>query len=320
MPIASIDNAVTHSRFLHFTKAEWSHLRADLALTLSEADLAALRGVNEAISLDEVRDVHLPLARLLSLYYSASQSLFTATARFLGHTIGKIPYTIGLAGSVAVGKSTTARVIRELLARMPSHPKVDLIGTDGFLLPNRVLQERGIMNRKGFPESFDVNALIRFLYALKSGQPKLKAPVYSHVTYDIVPDRYIEVDQPDIVVIEGLNILQTANTSPNPQAKTFVSDFFDFSIYVDADERDIYEWYENRLLTFRESAFTDPQSYFHRYASQSIDEVRAFASNVWHTINGRNLDENIAPTRERADLILHKGRDHSVDYVKLRKI
>jgi type I pantothenate kinase len=295
-------------------------MRADLAIPVSEAELAALRGVNVPVLLDEVADIYLPLARLLSLYYSASQGLFTATAKFLGHTTPRIPYTIGLAGSVAVGKSTTGRIIRELLARMPAHPRVDLVSTDGFLLPNRVLKDRGLMERKGFPESFDVNALVRFLYALKSGERDLPVPVYSHLVYDIVPGKYLNIDQPDIVVVEGLNILQTANTSPNPHARTFVSDFFDFSIYVDADEHDIFSWYENRLLTFRRSAFTDPASYFHKYSKLSEDETRAFAAEIWRNINGRNLAENIAPTRERADLILHKGADHAVDYVRLRKI
>jgi type I pantothenate kinase len=308
------------SRYLHFTKDEWSHLRGDTPLTLSESDLAALRGVNENVSLDEVVYAYLPLARLLMLYFYASQNLFKATAEFLGHTTAKVPYVIGLAGSVAVGKSTTSRILRELLARMPSRPKVDLISTDGFLYPTRVLLEKGLMERKGFPESYDIHALVRFLHDLKSGQHDARVPVYSHVFYDIIPDRFIQVDQPDIVIIEGLNILQSGSTSPNPNARIFVSDFFDFSIYVDAPEPVIYQWYENRLLTFRESAFRDPSSYFHHYASLTVEQTRETAERIWQTINGRNLRENILPTRERADLILYKGPDHSVEAVRLRKL
>jgi type I pantothenate kinase len=308
------------TRYNTFSKQEWSHLRGDTPLTLSESDLAALRGVNENVSLDEVVHAYLPLARLLNLYYAASQNLFKATAEFLGPTTAKVPYIIGLAGSVAVGKSTTSRILRELLARMPSHPKVDLISTDGFLYPTRVLQEKGLMDRKGFPDSFDIHALVRFLQNVKSGQRGVLAPVYSHVFYDIVPDRFIEVNQPDIVIIEGLNILQSGSTNPNPHARIFVSDFFDFSIYVNAEEEVIYQWYENRLLTFRESAFMDPSSYFHHYASLTTEETRQTATRIWQTINGKNLRENILPTRERANLILHKGPDHSVQWVKLRKL
>lgn len=308
------------SRYIHFTREEWSRLRADTPLLLSEADLPALAGVNEKLSLDEVVEVYLPLARLLSLYFAASQNLFKTTAQFLGHATARVPYLIGLAGSVAVGKSTTARILRELIARMPLRPKVDLISTDGFLFPNRILKQRGLMDRKGFPESFDVHALVRFLSDLKSGLRKVRAPIYSHVHYDIVPGRHIEIDQPDIVIVEGLNILQSGNTSPNPHTNLFVSDFFDFSIYVDADEQVIYRWYQNRLLTFRETAFKDPSSYFHHYAALSVEETREIAAHIWRTINGKNLAENIGPTRERADLIIHKGSGHSVDYVALRKI
>ena len=308
------------SRYNEFSREEWSHLRGDTPLTLSETDLAALRGVNENVSLDEVVQAYLPLARLLNLYYCASQNLFQATAEFLGHSTAKVPYIIGLAGSVAVGKSTTSRILRELLARMPSRPEVDLISTDGFLYPTRILKERGLMERKGFPESYDIHALVRFLQDVKSGRSKVLVPVYSHVIYDIVPDRFIEVNQPDMAIIEGLNILQSGSTNPNPNARIFVSDFFDFSIYVDADEDVIYHWYENRLLTFRESAFKDPSSYFHHYASLTVEETRETAKRIWETINGKNLRENILPTRERADLILHKGPDHSVRSVKLRKL
>ena len=308
------------SRYIDFTREEWSHLRVDTPLLLSETDLAALRGVNEKVSLDEVVDVYLPLARLLNLYLVASQSLFQTTAQFLGHASTKVPYTIGLAGSVAVGKSTTARILRELIARMPSRPKVDLISTDGFLFPNSVLKERGLMERKGFPESFDVHTLVRFLSDLKSGRDKVRAPIYSHVRYDIVSGLHTEIDHPDVVIVEGLNILQGGITSRNSHASVFVSDFFDFSIYVDADEQVIYHWYENRLLTFRETAFRDPSSYFHHYAALSVEETREVAAQIWRTINGKNLVENIQPTRERADLIIRKGTDHCVESVALRKI
>jgi type I pantothenate kinase len=308
------------SRYNNFTKEAWSHLRGDTPLTLSESDLAALRGVNENVSLDEVVHAYLPLARLLILYFRASQNLFKATAEFLGTNTAKVPYIIGLAGSVAVGKSTTARILRELLARMPARPKVDLISTDGFLFPTRVLEEKGLMDRKGFPESFDIHALVRFLHDVKSGNHNVRVPVYSHVSYDIIPNRYLVVDQPDIVIIEGLNILQSGSTSPNPHARIFVSDFFDFSIYVDAEEAVIYQWYEKRLLTFRESAFKDPSSYFHHFASLSVEDARETAAHIWQTINGKNLVDNILPTRERADLILYKGPDHSVQSVKLRKL
>lgn len=320
MTMIADSQAVGLSRYLQFTRDEWSHLRGDTPLTLSEDDLAALRGVNEKVSLDEVVYAYLPLARLLNLYYSASQNLFRATAEFLGHSTAKVPYIIGLAGSVAVGKSTTARILRELLARMPSRPQVDLISTDGFLFSTRVLEERGLMERKGFPESFDIKGLVRFLSAVKSGSRDVKAPVYSHVSYDIMPGRYVVVDQPDIVIIEGLNILQSGSHNPNPNARIFVSDFFDFSIYVDAEEPVIYQWYENRLLTFRQSAFRDPSSYFHHFASLTEEEAKEVASSIWRTINGKNLKENILPTRERADLILFKGPDHSVESVRLRKL
>jgi len=307
------------SRYIHFTRHEWSRLRDDAPLVLSEADLPALLGVNENVSLGEVTDIYLPLARLLHLYFQASQNLFRATSQFLGHANAKVPYMIGLAGSVAVGKSTTARILRELIAGMPSRPSVNLISTDGFLFPNRVLKDRGLMDRKGFPESFDVHSLIRFLSAVKSGQRKVQAPVYSNLRYDIVPDRYVEIDQPDVVIVEGLNILQTGPLG-GARANIFVSDFFDFSIYVDAEDHPLCQWYEDRLLTFRESAFKDPSSYFHHYAGLSVAETREVAADIWQRINGKNLEENIRPTRERADLIVHKGSSHSVDYVKLRMI
>jgi type I pantothenate kinase len=309
-----------YSLYTHFSKEEWGKLREDMPLTLSEGDLAELRGLNERVSLDEVADIYLPLARLLRLYVDASQNLFHATGAFLGSPAQKVPYVIGLAGSVAVGKSTTARILRALLSRQANHPKVDLIPTDGFLYPNRILQEQGLMERKGFPESYDVHSLFRLLSDLKSGLPNLRAPVYSHLHYDISPDRCIEVDQPDVVLVEGLNILQSGPSAGNPNTSIFISDFFDFSIYLDAEEQLIRNWYVERFLTLRDTAFQNPESYFHRYASLTQAQASQVAERIWETINGRNLRENILPTRPRADLILHKAADHSIQAVDLRKL
>jgi type I pantothenate kinase len=307
------------TRYIHFTKHEWSKLRAATPMTLNEADLAELRGINERISLDEVAQVYLPLSRLLNLYVGATQQLRQTTDTFLGKLPAHVPYVIGIAGSVAVGKSTTARIVKALLARWPNHPQVDLVTTDGFLLPNRKLEENALMNRKGFPESYDVRRLLQFLADVKSGRPETHVPTYSHQRYDIVHGVVQTIRQPHILIVEGLNVLQTGDGRKTPP-RTFVSDFFDFSIYVDADEAHIKQWYVDRFLTLRETVFKDPSAYFHRYASLSDLEAKRTALRIWTDINGLNLRENILPTRERAHLILDKAADHSVTGVKLRKI
>jgi type I pantothenate kinase len=297
---------------------DWARLRPSVPLPLDEDELSRLRGINDRMSLDEVADIYLPLSRLLSLYVGAIQQLHGATATFLGDLPAKVPYVIGLAGSVAVGKSTTARILQALLARWPDHPRVELVTTDGFLHPNDELERRGLLARKGFPESYDAGSLVRFVAAVKSGQAEVDAPVYSHLSYDVVTGERITVRQPDILIVEGLNVLQTG-TDPE-RGEVFVSDFFDFSIYVDADEEDIKRWYVERFRTLRSTAFTDPRSYFHRYAELTDDEADRTARMVWDTINGPNLRENIAPTRSRADLILRKGSDHLVEHVQLRRL
>ncbi|MFM9036215.1 MAG: type I pantothenate kinase, partial [Actinomycetota bacterium] len=281
-------------------------------------DLENLRGINERIDLDEVAAVYLPLTRLLNLYVSATQNLHKVSATFLGTLAPKVPYVIGVAGSVAVGKSTFARILQALLARWPDHPKVDLITTDGFLHPNAVLEERGIMNRKGFPESYDTRNLLRFLRELKSGRAEVSAPVYSHVVYDIVDGEEVTVRQPDILILEGLNVLQVG--APGIDAAEFVSDYFDFSIYIDADEADIEAWYVDRFLSLCDSVFQNPDSFFRHFAHLSRDEAVATARGIWSGINGLNLRENIEPTRERASLVLRKGADHRVSDVRLRKL
>lgn len=308
------------SRFVSFTRQEWAGLRAATPLTLSEAQLAALRGVNEQVTLPQVEEIYLPLSRLLNLYVAATQTLHKATDTFLGNPAAKVPYVIGIAGSVAVGKSTSARILQALLARWPDHPRVDLVTTDGFLFPNRVLEQRGLMQRKGFPESYDVRRLLDFLVAVKSGREHVTAPVYSHFSYDIVPGAEQPVDRPDIMILEGLNVLQTSDLHSGRRSYMFVSDFFDFSIYLDGDEADIEEWYVARFLTLRRTVFTDAASYFHRYAALPDAEAESVARGIWRDINQRNLRENIAPTRERAHLILTKDRQHHVQSVRLRKL
>ncbi len=312
------DEADSASPYVTFSADDWAALRASTPLSLSEADLDALRGLNVSLSLAEVVRFFLPLSRLLNLHVRASQELYRATDTFLGKLPAKTPFVIGVAGSVAVGKSTTSRVLRQVLARWPNHPRVELVTTDGFLYPNRVLQERGLMDRKGFPESYDRRRLLSFLDAVKSGSPRVDAPVYSHLVYDVEPESVTTVEQPDILIVEGLNVLQTGPV--DSVTPTFVSDYFDFSVYVDAPTPYIRQWYVERFLTLRETAFQDPRSYFRRYGDLSDDEAVDTATDIWTRINERNLVENILPTRYRADLVMVKGSDHTVDKVLLRRL
>ena len=308
------------SPYLLFSADEWAEFRADTPLTLTEDEVGRLRSLNDPIALDEVQQIYLSLSRLLSAHVESAQSLYKQRRRFLNTRGHQTPFVIGIAGSVAVGKSTTARILRELLSRWPSSPKVDLITTDGFLLPNAELQRRNIMDRKGFPESFDRRAILEFLSHIKAGRRNVQAPVYSHLVYDVVPDEHVEVDQPDILIFEGINVLQTAELPQDGKSVPFVSDYFDFSIYIDADENDVRRWYVERFMRLRETAFRDPQSFFHRYSKVSDDAARTIALGLWQNINLKNLHENILPTRLRADLVLRKGIDHRVDLVALRRI
>jgi type I pantothenate kinase len=308
------------SPYRTYTRAEWAALREDMPMTLTPVEVNRLRSLHDRLDMMEVEEIYLPLTRLLSLYVAATQRLHRAQQRFLGTEDAKLPYVIGVAGSVAVGKSTTARVLQALLARWPNVPKVDLITTDGFLLPNAVLEREGLMEKKGFPESYDMPAMVRFLSDVKSGAPTAKAPVYSHLTYDIVAGEYDSVRRPDILILEGLNVLQTSRPGANGGATPVVSDFFDFSIYVDADDAVIESWYVERFLKLRETAFRDPQSYFRRYAELGDADAERIARDIWRAINLPNLRQNILPTRPRADLILRKGPSHQIEEVALRRL
>jgi type I pantothenate kinase len=304
-----------------FSRDEWARLRADAPMTLTADEVLQLQSLNDPISIDEVAAIYLPLSRLLSLYVAATQGLFKATQRFLlAEHQEKVPYIIGVAGSVAVGKSTTARVLKALLARWPNTPKVDLVTTDGFLLPNAELTRLGLMERKGFPESYDTGKLLHFLADIKAGKRNVKAPLYSHLVYDVVPGEETMVDRPDILIVEGLNVLQPARMPKDGTAIPFVSDFFDFSVYIDADEADLHRWYVNRFLRLRHTAFRDPLSYFRRYAELPEAEAISIAEGLWNRINLLNLQENIVPTRQRASLILKKGPSHRIETVALRRL
>ena len=302
--------------FLSFDRQRWAELRKSVPLTLTEQDLKPLLGINEELSIDEVRTIYLPLVRLINYYIDENIRRQNVLRRFLGEKSTNVPYIISIAGSVAVGKSTSARILQSLLSHWPKQRKVDLITTDGFLHPLAYLQEHNLLHKKGFPISYNTPQLIRFLADIKSGKPNVTAPIYSHLTYDIIPDQFNVIDQPDILILEGLNVLQPNRNQAN---ELFVSDFVDFSIYVDAEEDLLKEWYIHRFLKFRQSAFSDPNSYFKHYANLSEQEAVTTAGKIWDEINGLNLKENILPTRERADLILKKGANHEVELVRLKK-
>lgn len=310
-----------YSPYLFFSASEWAEFRADTPLTLGADEISRLRSLNDPVDLEEVKRIYLSMSRLLSAHVESSQLLFRQRQAFFNKASAvKTPYIIGIAGSVAVGKSTTARVLKELLARWPSSPKVDLVTTDGFLLPNEVLRRENLMERKGFPDSYDVGALLRFLSGIKAGLRDVRAPLYSHLTYDVLPGAYTTIDRPDILIFEGINVLQPGKLPRDGTFVPFLSDFFDFSIYIDAHEDLIHDWYIARFMRLRETAFRNPESFFHRYSRLSENAAHAIAEGLWTNINLKNLRENIMPTRPRADLILRKGADHLVEEVALRKI
>jgi type I pantothenate kinase len=303
-----------------FSKAEWASYRDGEPMTLTEADIRRLRALTDPISLGEAEEIYLPLSRLISFYVEASQAVHRVSTRFLNTEDRKVPFIIGVAGSVAVGKSTTSRILRALLQRWRTSPKVELITTDAFLLPNAELEKRGLMERKGFPESYDRAALIAFLTDMKSGKPSATVPVYSHLVYDVVPGEYVKIERPDILIVEGLNILQPGELPKSGKPILFASDFLDFSVFIDADEEDLRAWFMERFRKLRETAFTDPRSFFHRFAEMSTEEAEKFGLWAWESINLPNLRDNILPTRSRAQLILKKGPNHAVEEVALRRV
>jgi type I pantothenate kinase len=305
--------------YVDLDRRAWSRLRENHPMSLTQDDLARLRGLGERLDLREVEDVYLPLSRLLHFYVEAVHGLRLATSEFLGERPTRVPFVVGVAGSVAVGKSTTARILRELMSRWPHTPRVELVTTDGFLHSNAELERRGLLQRKGFPESYDRRALLRFVADVKSGMPVVEAPLYSHLTYDVLPQT-VSLHKPDVLIVEGLNVLQPPAARTDGSSTGAISDYFDFSVYVDAPVEEIRRWYVERFLRLREVAFADPQSYFHRYAGLSDAQASETAVGIWEAINERNLVENIQPTRDRATLVLTKGPDHAVTHIRLRKI
>lgn len=309
----------SQSPYMLFSRDKWAALRQSEPMTLTQEELEKLKGINEELSMEEVQDIYLPLTRLLSYYINATKTRQAATMEFLNEKALKIPFIIGVAGSVSVGKSTTARVIEALISRWKENSKVALITTDGFLYPNAILEEKGLMLKKGFPQSYDIHKLLQFVSDIKSGKAEVKAPKYSHLIYDVVPNEYEVIKQPDILIIEGLNVLQSGMDYPKSKPRVFLSDYLNFSIYVDAEEDMLENWYVSRFMKFRNGAFTNPQSYFYSFTQLTNTNAINMAKSIWREINRKNLRKNIVPTRERASLILHKSEDHKVDYVKLRK-
>lgn len=308
-----------NSPYLVFDRKSWSNLRQSEPMSLTEDEVKSLRGIYQTLSIEEVEDIYLPLSRLLSYYIDENISRYNTIHKFLGKDYERTPYIIGVAGSVSVGKSTTARVLQALLSRWPNSKKVELLTTDGFLYPNKILEEKGIMNKKGFPESYDIERLVKFVHDIKSGKPQVTAPIYSHLIYDIIPNEEKVFESPDILILEGLNVLQSGKDYPHASYNVFVSDYLDFSIYVDADIDMLQEWYVDRFFKLRAGAFTDPKSYFNNYTNLTDDEAKETATQIWNDINKKNLVENILPTRERANLILKKSENHVIEWVKLRK-